>query len=239
MIKIAICDDEKSVCRKMYSIVEQYLEEENRPAIIKSFCSGQEFLKTHIYFDIVFLDVEMPEMNGIETALKLRQWDVNSKIIYVTNYDKYWEKAYKVHAFDYISKPIKSSTIQNVMKEAIYYLDNKNDAPKISFRTEVGIITLALDDIYYFEYYARKIKIITVRGIFQANYTLKELYKKFGKYNFKSPHKSFIVNMLHIKYIKGFEILMDNEEIVPLAQKRAVEFKEEFNDFLQSTFDRI
>lgn len=56
MIKIAICDDEKSVCRKMYSIVEQYLEEENRPAIIKSFCSGQEFLKTHIYFDIVFLE---------------------------------------------------------------------------------------------------------------------------------------------------------------------------------------
>ena len=70
-------------------------------------------------------------------------------------------------------------------------------------------------------------------------YSLKELYEKFNKYNFESPHKSFIINMLHIKRIKGFDILMENGGTIPLAQKRAVGFKAKFNDFLQSTFDKI
>ena len=78
-----------------------------------------------------------------------------------------------------------------------------------------------------------------VKNNYSASYSLKELYEKFNKYNFESPHKSFIVNMLYVKRIKGFDILLENGDIVPLAQKRAVVFKNRFNDFLQSTFDRI
>lgn len=77
------------------------------------------------------------------------------------------------------------------------------------------------------------------KGNYFASYSLKELYEKFKKYNFESPHKSFIVNLLYLKRIKGFDILLENNDIVPLAQKRAVDFKNKFNDFLQSTFDRI
>ena len=69
-------------------------------------------------------------------------------------------------------------------------------------------------------------------------YQLKELLEKFEKYNFASPHKSFIVNMLYIKAIKGFDIFIENGDKIPLAQKRAG-FKSIFNDFLQTTFDRI
>lgn len=113
------------------------------------------------------------------------------------------------------------------------------DKQKYAFKTDEGILTLELDDIYYFEYLSRKVIICTSKGKYVASYSLKELHEKFNKYNFESPHKSFIINMLYIKYIKGFDILMENGEKIPLAQKRAVEFKEKFNDFLQSTFDRI
>lgn len=100
-------------------------------------------------------------------------------------------------------------------------------------------LTLELDDIYYFEYMSRRVLINTSQGEYIATYSLKELYEKFNKYNFESPHKSFIINMLHIKRIKGFDILMENGGTIPLAQKRAVGFKAKFNDFLQSTFDKI
>lgn len=155
------------------------------------------------------------------------------------NYSKYASCAYKVHAFDYVEKPVRENRIFNVLKEVIHYLDNSIEKQKFAFTTEKGVLTLELDDIYYFEYMSRRVLINTSQGEYIATYSLKELYEKFNKYNFESPHKSFIINMLHIKRIKGFDILMENGGTIPLAQKRAVGFKAKFNDFLQSTFDKI
>lgn len=239
MIKIAVCDDEESIRKKLILIVKECFEEMNRPVWVAEFRSGLGLLKSHIRFDIIFLDVEMPKLDGIETAAQLRKCDVNSKIIYVTNYGNYKGKALKVHAFDYISKPVREKEILEVLAEAIRYLDQASEKRRYAFETKEGIITLELDDIYSFEYLSRKVIINSSQGKYEATYSLKELLGKFRKYNFASPHKSFIVNLLHVKFIKSFEVFMENGEKIPLAQKRAVEFKAEFNDFLQSTFDRI
>lgn len=239
MIKVAVCDDEIHIRGKLISIIKEYFDEIKRAVWVADFKTGDGLLKAKIRFDIIFLDIEMPNMNGIETAKKLRNWDVNSKIIYVTNYDKYKSCAYKVHAFDYICKPVREKVIYGVLSEAVRYLDHASERQRYAFKTEEGIVTLELDDIYYFEYLSRKVIINSSKGKYIATYSLKELYEKFSKHNFESPHKSFIINMLHIKCIKGFNVYMENEAVVPLAQKRAVNFKEKFNDFLQSTFDKI
>lgn len=239
MIKIAVCDDEKQIRLRLLTIIQQYFDEIGRGVWIAGFKKGQELLNAKIRFDIIFLDIEMPELNGIETAKKLRKWDVTSKIIYVTNYDNYQRNAYEVHAFDYLSKPVSDKNIFKVLTEAIRYLDNATEKHKCVLETKTGIVTIDIEDIYCFEYSSRQAIIHTTRENYSASYSLKELYEKFNKYNFESPHKSFIVNMLYVKRIKGFDILLENGDIVPLAQKRAVVFKNRFNDFLQSTFDRI
>lgn len=239
MIKIAVCDDEKQIRLRLLTIIQQYFDEIGREVWIAGFKKGQELLNAKMRFDIIFLDIEMPELNGIETAKKLRKWDVTSKIIYVTNYDNYQRNAYEVHAFDYLSKPVSDKNIFKVLTEAIRYLDNATEKHKCVLETKTGIVTIDIEDIYYFEYSSRQAIIHTTRENYSASYSLKELYEKFNKYNFESPHKSFIVNMLYVKRIKGFDILLENGDIVPLAQKRAVVFKNRFNDFLQSTFDRI
>lgn len=84
MIKIAVCDDEKQVRLRLLTIIQQYFDEIDREVWIAGFKRGQELLNAKTRFDIIFLDIEMPELNGIETAKKLRKWDVTSKIIYVT-----------------------------------------------------------------------------------------------------------------------------------------------------------
>lgn len=239
MIKIAVCDDEKQVRLRLLTIIQQYFNENNREVWVAGFKKGEELLNAKTRFDIIFLDIEMPELNGIETAKILRKWDVTSKIIYVTNYDRYQRKAYEVHAFDYISKPVKDKNIYKVLDDAVRYLENSTEKQKCVFETEEGIATIEIEDIYYFEYSSRRVIIHTAKGNYNAAYSLKELYEKFSKNNFESPHKSFIVNLLYVKRIKGFDILLENGDIVPSAQKRAVEFKNKFNDFLQSTFDRI
>lgn len=87
MIKIAVCDDEKQVRLRLLTIIQQYFNENNREVWVAGFKKGEELLNAKTRFDIIFLDIEMPELNGIETAKILRKWDVTSKIIYVTNYD--------------------------------------------------------------------------------------------------------------------------------------------------------
>lgn len=239
MIRIAVCDDEDQTCENLISLIKSFFEKTQRQIWLTKYNNGYKFLEDKIHFDIIFLDIDMPGMDGIETAKKLRNWDVKSKIIYVTNYDIYKNQAYKVHAFDYIEKPINESNIFPVLKDALYYLDNAAKKQKFAFKTEAGVITIELDDIYYFEYVMRKVVINTKKGKYFAAYTLRELREKFSKYNFASPHKSFIVNMFYVKYIKQFDIFMENGDVLPLAQKQAVGFKRKFNDFLQSTFDKV
>lgn len=239
MIKIAVCDDDESVREKLSVIIKTWFDNIQRPVWIVQFITGVNLLESHIQFDIIFLDIEMPNLNGIDTAKMLRKWDVSSKIIYVTNYEGYIKSSYKVHAFDYISKPVNENEICEVLLEAVQYLDNALKKNKYAFDTEEGSITLDLDDIYYFEYLARKVIINSSQGKYTSSYSLKELLEKFKKYGFNSPHKSFIVNMLYVKLIKGFDIFMENGAIIPLAQKRAAEFRADFNNFLQSTFNKI
>ena len=239
MIKIAVCDDEESFRSQISKIVREYFEEDHKTILLLEYKEGAELLNAHIRFDIIFLDIEMPQYSGIETAVKLRELGVYSKIIFVTNYSNYKNHAYKVHAFDYITKPIDSKIIYRVLEAAINFLNNEIEKPKVAFKTKEGIVTLKLDDIFYFEYLSRQVIIKSSKGIFHATYKLSEVYEKMKKYNFESPHKSYIVNLLHIKCIEKFDVLIDNGQIIPLAQKRAVEFKRKFNDFLQSTFDKI
>ena len=142
MIKIAVCDDEKQVRLRLLTIIQQYFSEIKREVWVAGFKRGQELLSAKVRFDIIFLDIEMPELNGIETAKKLRKWDVTSKIIYVTNYDHYQRNAYEVHAFDYISKPIKDTDIFKTLGEAVRYLDNAIEKQKCVFETEEGCLSL-------------------------------------------------------------------------------------------------
>lgn len=240
VIKIAVCDDEEIVRKKLYEIIEKWFGICKRQVWIAKYNNGVELLESHVRFDIIFMDIEMPQLNGIETAKMLRTWDVNSKIIYVTNYEQYIRISYKVHAFDYISKPIQEKDIYTVLAEAVKYLDAVLERPKYAFDTEDGVIVLELDSIYYFEYSLRRVIINSTKGEYVTKeYSLKELLEKFREYDFGSPHKSFIVNLMYVKLVKGFDVFMENGVTIPLAQKKAAAFRIRFNDFLQSTFYRI
>lgn len=114
MKKIAICDDEPAVRKQM----EAYFKELESVFCISYFESGEALLESDVLYDVIFLDIDMKGISGIDTARKIRVRDKKAKIIYVTAYEDFREYAFGVHAFGYLVKPVEKEKILEILQEA-------------------------------------------------------------------------------------------------------------------------
>lgn len=240
MLKIAICDDEREVVEDLEKRIIKFYKAKNIKCLTRGFTTGVDLVLASIKFDVIFLDVDMKPLNGLETAIKLRENDLlASKIIYVTNYSDFSKKALKVHAFAYLLKPINNTEFIEVLSDIIKYEKVTVKEKRFVFKTEEGCLSLSIDDIYYFEKVTRNVRIVHANGEAKTNYQLYYLYDKLKDSNFEPTHKSILVNLLHVKMIKGFDVYLNNGMTVPLAQKKSPIFREKHNMYLQNTYNFV
>lgn len=114
MLNIAICDDDLNIVNKIKNLLEAYGKVK---FTINIYNSGEELLKIQMKFDVIFLDIDMSGIDGIETAREIRNYDKNVKIIYVTNFTDYTNLAFSVHAFGYLNKPVNKEEIYKQLYE--------------------------------------------------------------------------------------------------------------------------
>lgn len=231
MLKIAICDDDLNIVKQMENLLEAY---EKVKCSINIYTSGEELLKKHEKFEVIFLDIDMSGIDGIETAKAIRNYDKNVKIIYVTNFTDYVSLAFSVHAFGYLNKPVKREEIYKQLDEVIAYGKEVKEDTLIEFITEEGIIRLSPKEIYFFEYLNRKVQIRTLNKTYILTGKITTVSESMCKYGFLMPHKSFTVNLFYVKSIKGYDIYMMDGSVIPLSQKKSVEFREQLNIFLEN-----
>lgn len=229
MIKIAVCDDEEKYLYFIQNILNKY------PLEVFLFRSGEEILASPIHFDIAILDIDMSGINGIETAKRMREFDKSVKIIYLTNYSDYSIFAFAVHAFAYLIKsndPHEMSLqLGNQLEEAFLYLQEEK-GEVLEFHSTEGIIHIEEEKIIYFEYQNRLIHMITKEKIYYLREKITDLAKRMEDRGFAMPHKSFVVNLYHVKSFKGNDILLSENSMIPLSQKKAVVFRRQMNHYL-------
>lgn len=230
MLKIAVCDDERSVVEKIQNDISSYREE----CQIDRFYSGEELLLSKGKYDIIFLDIDMHGMNGIETAKQIREKDKNVKIIYVTSYTDYVNYAFSVHAFAYLLKPIQRVDIYKQLEEAEAYYKDVQESKTLRFATKEGSIDQNINEIYYMEYIERHVVMKAGDQEYILLGGISEMAKKMQEYGFAVPHKSFCVNLYQVKNVKGYDVFMMNGDVVPLSQKKSVEFRRKLHEFLIS-----
>jgi two-component system, LytTR family, response regulator len=235
MLKIALCDDDISVTTLLSQMVKDYCEKYNLSSLTRSFKNGIELLADIQNFDIIFLDIDMSGMNGIEAAQKIRKKDKNVKIVYVTNFADYQNSAFSVHVFSYILKPLTTEKIYREMDELLEYLAPVKpvSSPTEEFITDVGLRQIEIADILYFEYYSRRVRIKTKTKFYQLQSNMTQIYQLMESYGFAMPHKSFVINLLYVEHIKGYEILMTDGVLIPLSQKRSKEVRTQYNAFVE------
>lgn len=242
MINIAICDDDIIITDQMQEIITQYKTERNEEIGCDIYHNGESLISEEKEYDIIFLDIKMDKLDGIETAKRLRKKDKTVEIIYLTGYGGLTREALSVHAFEYLEKPVTREQIYSQLDEVLEKILRKklNEEYKyhiVTFNAGKNSIRLPIDDIYYFERVDRKLKAVTKKGNFMLSETITSIEEKLHQYDFVTPHQSFVVNINNMKdYVKD-EIIMLNCDIIPVAQKRASEVKRVMREFLQKKIE--
>jgi DNA-binding LytR/AlgR family response regulator len=236
MINIAICDDDTKIINEIKKCI---LTHKGSTCTINTYSCGEDLLREKKNFHVIFLDIDMTGIDGIETAKRIRSYDKAVKIIYVTSFTDYVNLAFEVHAFGYLNKPIKKEQILGQLEEVMEYSKDEKEQEVIEFITSEGIVRLCPKDIYFFEYVNRKVSIKTLDNIYTLKENITTIAKDMNKYGFLMPHKSFTVNLFYVKSIKGYDIFMMDGTVIPLSQKKSAEFREQFNIFLENHIKKM
>ncbi|MBB6062757.1 DNA-binding LytR/AlgR family response regulator [Thermosipho japonicus] len=221
MIKVAIIDDEYYARESLKDLINEMTNFE----IVGCFESVQDFLKNkkNNEPDVIFLDIEMPSVNGIKASKYLNKYE----IVFVTAYSEYAVDAFEVNALDYLTKPVSEIRFLETIKRIEEKL-SKKVINTIAVEHNNEIIFLNFDDILYFEYFDKNIIAITKND----EYVIKH-YKSLGSLekdlpqNFVRIHKSYIINLNFIeKFIKEpISLEMKNKKLLPIGKTHLKEVR--------------
>lgn len=228
MIKIAVCDDEKEDRETLCSLLEMYQYGRSERIEIKPFESGEQLLMSEYRPDIVFLDIVMRERDGIQTGVEMKRKFPEIIIVYITVLDSEMITAMNhVHSFGYLIKPVNREELNRILFDAEALIKQNFMEDTITFLSEDHtLIELKVKDIYYFEYLSRKIKVVTKDKTYICiKKKIRDIADKMEKYNFAMSHQSFVVNLNYVNRISSGLLIMDNDDKVDLAQKRAAAFR--------------
>lgn len=228
-MNIAICDDEKIYRDEIACLIDEYFDDKSLDYDYKQFSSGKDLADDSQTYDIVFLDIEMEELNGIETAKALNKKNRHTVIFIITAYHKYLDDAMDLDVFRYIDKPIDKERFFKGLEKAIALINN-ND---LTFKTvDNELITISKNDIICVEVMKKKVTVSTVNGDFVAREKMDFFRNNLTASYFAIPHKSYIVNFNYVRKFKRDEIELNGNRIVAIAPKRQAEIKKQFIKFI-------
>lgn len=234
MIKIAICDDEEVFRNKLRGLVKEYLENEQVPCQIDTFSQGIELVKLDLNilnYNIIFLDVNMDELDGIQTAKIIRRMTDEVYLVFVTAHIDYSLEGYKVDAVRYLLKDNKS--IKNAVFECLSTLLAAMDykTRKLKFDFIEGSEALAVERILFVESKLHKLEFHVMKQgpvIYTLYGTLNKIEVVLKNSNFIRAHQSYLVNIRHIKSIMNYKLQLVNDVELPVPKARYRSVKEAF-----------
>lgn len=213
MIKIAVCDDEEIMLSELTNKVENYMEHTNYQCQIFAFSNAETLLMSQELFDIIFLDIQMNGMTGMEAAQKLRLAGSKSFLIFVTVLKECVYDAFTVEASDYLLKPIEDERFIGTMNRIFDYIGDR-EKNRLLIQKETWCKSIRFEDILYCEAINRKIFVHTKQGVINYYFKIGELEKQLGSCFFRS-HRSYLVNLKYVcGYANGMAELENGENIL-------------------------
>lgn len=235
-MNIGVCEDDTIQCAYLKKILRQYAADKNLVYQVDTYKSAEALLEQGKRYDILFLEISLPGMDGIALGMKIREKNKWVKIVYVTAHPGYSSQAFHVHAFDYLIKPVPAQVFYEKFTELLAYMRVELAKTKLNFKNEKEFLCLEPREIYYIKAIPNhRIRLSLQKEKFEIRGGIEKTLQQMMRYGFVKSHKSYIVNIAHITRIGGGCVYMDNAESVPLADKGARAFKDNFAEYLRKT----
>lgn len=228
-MKVAVCDDEKEYRTLILQYIKFYFTEHILDLEAYEFESGEDLLSSGQIFDIVFLDIEMERLNGIQTTKEINKKSRKTVVFIVTAYQKYLDDAMDLNVFRYIDKPIKVQRIYSGLEKAIDTINNN----EITFKTrDDGIVTLYKNDIVFVEVARKKVYVNTLKKQYIARENMDYFKNNLTATYFAVPHSSYVVNFNFIKNFQRDKMVLKTGQTISIAPKKQTEIKKKFMRFI-------
>ncbi len=223
MIHIAICDDEKHMSDQIRAMASDFFRKKNREIRLRTFLSGEELLNDEGQIDILFLDIQMKGMDGLETARKLRAGQFRGFLIFITVLKEMVFQSFEVQAYDYLVKPVEEKQFEKTMERLFASMQNAGEDSLLVQKGYEGRI-IREDEIVFCEVIDRKIYLNLASGEVVNYYErIENLETKLGSHFFRC-HRSYLINLKHLKGYKNGTACMDNGKEIPVSRLRSREF---------------
>ena len=219
MIKIAIVEDEIEMSSDLKKHIEMFFNQHDKKITIDIFDNAVKFLdKYKSKYDLVFMDINLPYMDGIEASNKVREIDLETIIIFISNYTQYAIKGYSVNALDYLTKPLDYAVLKNTMNKAIKKLQSKQHKT-IVIQSSIDTYRIDIDEITYIDVYNHRVFFHTTNNTYDMRGALQEVEKKLPKNQFIKCNSGIIVNLKYVTGILKDSLIVFNQEL-PIARSR-------------------
>lgn len=231
-IKVAIVEDEEKATQDLRDALNRFSKENDIFFQVETYKEGLTFLDEKKEIDLIFMDIEMPHMNGIDVAKKLREKDEKVALIFVTNMVQYAIRGYEVDAIDYVLKPLKYARFSALMKKTLRIIDKTNEA-QLVLKTNGGIRKIYFSSILYIEIQDHLLIYHTEHGDIETWGTISGAEENLPKEEFCRCSHSMIVNFRHIQEIDKDTIIMKNvSKPIAISHSKKKDFSLRFHNYL-------
>lgn len=224
-MRIAVCDDEE----KFGSQAKQMIEKLTRSLdiFVDMYDDGRKLLSAFEKkpYDLLFLDIEMPKMDGITLAKELRKKSEDVPIVFLTGHVEYALEGYEVNALRYLTKPIKEEKLREVLR---FVMDKSVSSKQILIKEDGDERFINLSDIIYFEAQNQYVMIYTVTGEFLVRHNIGDYEIELKNDGFYRVHRGYIVSLAKVKRLVKSDVILegiDGEVIVPVSRNNIKELK--------------
>lgn len=233
MTKIAIVEDQRSEAELLKRLLSEYAEAHAREFVVEWFDDPKKFLDGFdVDLDLVFLDIQMPNINGMDVARKIRERDSDVNIVFVTNMIQYAVEGYSVQASDFIVKPAAPASVNRVMNRALAASDrNVDKTVTIKNAADGRTVVVKASEIYYVEGSGHRITYHTAYGEFSDWGSMNAVAAELPSRSFARCHVSFLVNLKYVRETSKDTVIV-RDDVLPLSRTQKSAFFAELAAYL-------
>lgn len=231
MIRIAIVEDDPVYSQRMLHMIHDYEQEAGERFQVTSFSSGLEFVENYnASYQIVFMDIEMKPMDGMQAAERIRKHDRDVIIIFVTNLAQFAVQGYKVEAMDYVLKPVNYFAFAQVLQKAVKSVRQKT-AFYLYIVRESSMIRLDAANINYIESQGHNVIYHTAQEDYVCRDSLKNLEQKLEGRHFSRCNSGYLVNLARVERVEKNEVTVSGT-VLQISRPRKKGFMEDLAKFV-------